>query len=97
MLDLLFEVLLVGCVHLGGNLERHPGARGDFDGTLHAFFGRDAAQKGKVVSRRWLEFVQVGGQPVIDRGAPVGPGQGLALGIRDGDERHVVKFFVERD
>src|SRR5215472_14590376 len=44
-LDLLFEVILVGFVHLGGNLERHAAMLGNADGEIDALFRRDAAQK----------------------------------------------------
>src|SRR6516164_9298387 len=44
-LDLLFEIILVGFVHLGGNLERHAAMFGNANGEIDALFRRDAAQK----------------------------------------------------
>src|SRR5215472_15595768 len=44
-LDLLFEIILVSFVRLGGNLERYAAMLGNVDGEIDALFRRDAAQK----------------------------------------------------
>ncbi len=88
-LDLLAEIGGVGLVDLGGDLQLHAQPLGDGDGAVGALLGRDAAEEGEVIARRAVEGVEFGGHAMQHRAGPVGPGQGLALVVRDRHQREL--------
>src|SRR2546423_4685943 len=50
--DAFPEIGLVSAVDFCGDLERHAGRTGDFNGAIDAFLRRDAAQEGKIIAGR---------------------------------------------
>ncbi len=87
VLDLVVEIGPVGGVDLRGDLQLLAQALGDGDGAVRPLLGRDAAQERQIAVRRFVELVDLGGHAVQHRARPVGEGQGLALVVRDRDQR----------
>ena len=96
-LDLRLPVGEVGVVDLGGDPERHAGAPGDLDGAVGPLLGRDAAEEGEIAAGgARAETVEFARQAVVDGAHPVDRRHRRALGVGDGDQRHVGEDAVER-
>ena len=87
--DAVLEVLLVCVIEFSRYLQRHFGAPGNFDGAVHAFLGRDAADECKVISRFHSGAVQALRESVVDGSGPVCPAHGPSLRVGDGYEMYV--------
>src|SRR5262252_9487476 len=67
-----FEVVIVGCVHLGRNLKQHSRSRRNFDCAVRPLLARHAADKCQVLTRTLVKREQVYGQTVVDIADPIG-------------------------
>src|SRR5690606_26637913 len=87
-LDPLPEIGFVRSIDLGCDLEPETGPSGNFDGTIRALFGSNAAEEREVVTL-WirLEAVQIFWQAVIDGSNEIRERYRAALVVRDRDER----------
>ncbi len=96
-LDLPLEVLLVGRVDLGGQLDRHPRPMGHLDGAIGTLLRRHAPQEREVVTDTVAAGPElVDGQAVVDRPDPVRGRQRGALVVGDGDDRHLGELGIDR-
>ncbi|MNQ90988.1 hypothetical protein D3C85_1063510 [compost metagenome] len=94
-LDDRLPIGLVRRIDLGRDLQRLAQARGDLDGAVGTFLGRDAAQEGQIALRCGREVIEVARHPVLNRGLPVGVRQGAALIVRDGDQAELGPALID--
>ena len=93
--DDILEVVPLPRVHLGGDAQGQARAHGDVDGAGEALLGGGPAQESQVFPLLRPEPELVQGHAVRDGGHPVGPGEGSALGVRDGDQGDVGELPVQ--
>src|SRR6187431_1534509 len=95
-LDLAPEVFFVSRIDFGSDLQRSSTPLRNFDCTVRALFGRNAAEKREVAAAVAAELIQFRRETVVNCGQPIHRRHWPTLVRRYGNQRHSRKRAVDR-
>src|SRR6185369_3904022 len=90
------EILLVGAVDLGRNLQRQSATVSDRDRLLNALFAGDTTEKGGILTGPLAGSVQMHWQAVVNRCYPIGAGERPALRVGNRYQGLFAELLVQR-